>query len=378
MTRHGAFRDRVVLVTGHTGFKGSWLCHCLLRAGARVVGLSLPPESRPNLFSELELAPRLTAHQEGDVRDADLMRRLVRHWQPEIVFHLAAQPIVRLARREPRETIETNVLGTLNVLEALRMLDHPCSAIFVTTDKVYAQHAPAGGCREDDALGGEEPYSASKACAEFIVRAYRRSILGDRGMAILTATARAGNVIGGGDWAMDRIVPDAARALASRRQIQVRSPSSVRAWIHVLDVLRGYLDLAAALDRARRESAVGLIESLEAPFNFGCDLEQARPVRDLVEEFLRHWTGSWVPASSAESARGGESPALTLDSTRAQERLGWAPRWNFEEACARTAQWYRRFYDGTLSAKALVNEDIDAHGVFDAGAEGIDHVARSI
>jgi CDP-glucose 4,6-dehydratase len=318
-----AFAGKSVFVTGHTGFKGSWLCELLLELGAEVRGYSLPPPAKPALFEQLRLSARM-AHTIGDVRDSAAVRRAVRAARPEFLFHLAAQPTVREAHEGPAPTWDTNVMGTVNVLEALRELGRPCAAVIVTTDKVYRNAGRAHS--EDDPLGGAEPYGASKAAAELAVGAWRASY----GMDAI-ATARSGNVIGGGDWAPGRLVPDCVRALSAGRTITVRNPSFVRPWQHVLDPLRGYLLLAERLSSGLPGAA--------GAFNFGPASGGQRPVRDVVGEVLSHWPGHWRRQRGRPSVL--EAPTLRLDSRRAREVLGWAPRWRFAESVQRTVEWYR-------------------------------------
>jgi CDP-glucose 4,6-dehydratase len=325
-----AFRQKRVLVTGHSGFKGAWLCEWLLALGAEVSGLSLPPDTDPSLFQQLGLADRMDSTF-GDIRDADLVRRWVRERQPDFVLHLAAQPLVRKSYREPVETWQTNVLGTVNVLEALRDLGKPCAAVFVTTDKCYENREWVYGYREEDSLGGHDPYSSSKAASEIAIAAWRRSFLSSTPVRI--ASARAGNVIGGGDWAEDRIVPDCARSLLRGQPIKVRNPRATRPWQHVLEPLSGYLWLAAEL-----ASADSRVPRLASAFNFGPGQEGNRSVRELVEEILRHCPGEWVDASDPAAVH--EANLLQLSIDKAGALLGWSPVWGFAEAIRATIRWY--------------------------------------
>jgi CDP-glucose 4,6-dehydratase len=290
MTLFGsAYNGKRVLVTGHTGFKGAWLCEWLLGLGAEVTGLSLPPPTEPSLFAELGLARRLR-HIVGDIQDLELLRKTVKETKPDFVFHLAAQPLVRESYKRARETFSVNAMGTLNLLEALRDYARPCAAVFITTDKCYENREWFHGYRETDALGGCDPYSASKAAAEIIIGSYRHSFFKDHPVKI--ASARAGNVIGGGDWALDRIVPDCIRALQKKQPIPVRNRHATRPWQHVLEPLSGYLWLAANL------AVPKLLQSdrpkLTSAFNFGPDRDANRTVKELVEEVLHSWSGRWV------------------------------------------------------------------------------------
>ena len=322
---------RSVVVTGHTGFKGSWLSLWLAAAGARVTGIALEPECQPCLFDQLALADDLDSRI-ADIRDADRVRTLIAEANPEVVFHLAAQPLVLKSYRDPLETWSTNVMGTAHVLEAIRHLKSPCAVVVVTTDKVYANYEWEFGYRENDPLGGHDPYSASKAGTELAAQSWRKSYFAPDGQVRL-ATARAGNVIGGGDWSENRIVPDIMRALARDEEVVLRNPSAVRPWQHVLDPICGYLLLAETLHQDS-----GAI--YQDAFNFGPDPEAAKTVQSLVETTLLHWPGRcWAMISDAP--RQHEANLLTLDTSRARSRLGWAPRWAFERAVAETVDWYR-------------------------------------
>lgn len=341
------WRGRRVLLTGHTGFKGSWLALWLLELGAEVYGLALAPglgeAPAQSLFLALDLKERLRGkqHQFGDIRDPAAIRTAVVTAQPQVVLHLAAQPLVRQSYSDPSGTWSTNVQGTLQLLEALRSLEHPCSVVLVTTDKVYANREWEWGYREEDRLGGHDPYSASKAAMELLVSSWRSSFCGNashqtRQLAI--ATARAGNVIGGGDWAVDRIVPDAMRALALGKPIAVRNPIATRPWQHVLEPLAGYLKLAQQL------SADPHLHS--RAYNFGPAIEANRPVWQLVEQLLLHWPGAsgWCDRSDPDAPH--EAGLLHLVADRAREQLGWTPCWDFTITAARTATWYHQVHEG--------------------------------
>jgi CDP-glucose 4,6-dehydratase len=330
----GAFTDKVVWLSGHTGFKGSWLAEWLLGLGAKVHGFALPPPTSPSLFDQLGLATRLTS-EIGDVRDLSAVERSIQSAQPDYVFHLAAQPLVREAYVSPVETYAINVQGTIHVLDALRRLNRPCSAIFVTTDKCYENREWFYGYREEDPLGGHDPYSSSKAAAEIAIQSYRRSFF--QTTPIRIASARAGNVIGGGDWAMDRIVPDCIRNLKLQRAISLRNPQSTRPWQHVLEPLSGYLWLGAVLAGYGKASLNG--HEPRAAFNFGPGPEANRPVVDLVEELLKHWPGQWENAENPNAVH--EAGLLQLCADKARNELKWSPVWRFEEAVAQTAIWYR-------------------------------------
>lgn len=331
----GAFRGRRVFVTGHTGFKGSWLCEWLLGLGAEVTGYALPPETEPALFDQLGLANRVR-HHEGDIRDPEALTRCLHEAAPDFVFHLAAQPLVRLSYERPRETFDINGMGTLHLLEALRDLPELCAAVFVTTDKCYENQEWVYGYREEDPLGGHDPYSASKAVAELIVASYRRSFFPEN-HPVKIASARAGNVIGGGDWAKDRIVPDCMRSLERGETILVRNRRATRPWQHVLEPLSGYLWLAAALAQPQRLGFAS-VRPLATAFNFGPGLGSNRTVEELVVEVLKHRPGAWQNRSDPNAVH--EAHLLHLAIDKAHHLLGWTPAWDFPTAIAETVGWY--------------------------------------
>jgi CDP-glucose 4,6-dehydratase len=337
------YAGKSVFVTGHTGFKGSWLTEWLLFLGAHVTGYSLPPSTKPALFTQLGLRNRV-AHFEADIRQGDHLRQVMLEAKPEFVFHLAAQPLVRYSYAQPRETYDVNVMGTVNTLEALRALEHPTAAVFITSDKCYAEKAPAGGYREGDPLGGLDPYSSSKAAAELAIAAYRRSFFSRPDSNIALASARAGNVLGGGDWAADRLVPDCIRSLVKGEPIAIRNRSATRPWQHVLDPLSGYLELAAALAqqlqvRAEKESKVAARDDFTAAFNFGPCPGCEHSVLELVEEILKLWPGTWN--DRPEPGAPHEAAQLSLVSEKAFHLLGWSSMYNFQEMVRKTVEWYR-------------------------------------
>lgn len=325
------YQGKRVFVTGHTGFKGSWLCEWLLQLGAEVTGYSLAPPTKPALFDQLNLASRLR-HVGGDVRDAAGLRRALAGARPDFVFHLAAQPLVTESYAHPTETFAVNVMGTIHLLDALRRMSQPCAAVFVTTDKCYENREWVYGYREEDPLGGYDPYSASKAASELAIGSYRRSFFQEHPVRI--ASARAGNVIGGGDWAANRILPDCVRALRGNRPIQVRNPTATRPWQHVLEPLSGYLRLGARL--AGTSSAD---RQLCSAFNFGPGPDANRTVADLVEEVLKHWPGRWEDRSEPGAVH--EAHFLQLAADKAHALLHWTPVWSFPEAVRETVAWYR-------------------------------------
>lgn len=325
------FAGRRVLVTGHTGFKGSWLSLWLLSLGARVTGFALAPNTQPALFDQLGLGMELDSRI-GDVRDRERMVALVREVAPEIVFHLAAQPIVLTSYEDPAGTFDTNVMGTANLLEAVRLRGEPCAVVVITTDKVYENVGWEHRYREIDPLGGHDPYSASKAAAEMVTGAYRRSFLAAAGIRL--ATARAGNVIGGGDWSPHRIVPDLVRAIGRNEPVAVRNPHAVRPWQSVLEPIHGYLTLADAL-------AGETGDTVADAFNFGPGNEADRSVRALVEAALAAWpepAHGWVDAREPSAPH--EARVLSLSVDRAHARLRWRPRLSFAETVKDTMAWY--------------------------------------
>ena len=349
------WKGRRVLLTGHTGFKGSWLALWLSEMGAIVTGVGLEPEGEPHLFHQLRLAERVI-HHIADIRNLPELEAITRASDPEVVLHLAAQPLVRRSYRDPLGTWSTNVQGSLHVLEALRSLSHPCAVVMITTDKVYANREWDYGYRENDHLGGHDPYSASKAGAEIAIASWRASFVGTsthQTPHLSIATARAGNVIGGGDWAEDRVVPDVARALAQGRPIPVRCPWATRPWQHVLEPLSGYLLLAERLTEA---SLMPGPNPYADAFNFGPHLDANRPVRDLIEEALLHWPGAWEDLSDPEAPH--EAGRLHLQIDKAHHQLGWQPRWNFATTIARTLGWYRAAHDNASQAESICLEDL--------------------
>lgn len=338
------WRGRRVLLTGHSGFKGSWLTLWLHRLGAMITGVSLPPATTPNLFGEADVGALCQSHF-CDIRDADALAALIRAARPEIVLHLAAQPLVRASYQEPRGTFGSNVMGTVHVLDALRGLPDIRAAVMVTTDKVYRAGRAHTPYREDDALGGHDPYSASKAACEIVVASYRDAFLSAQGVAV--ASARAGNVIGGGDWSDDRIIPDAVRAWQTGKVLVVRRPQAVRPWQHVLEPLAAYLTLA---QRLWHEPA------LAGGYNFGPESGDAVPVRDVVE-LARGIYGKGAIRYGDGSEGPHESGWLALDSRKAQERLGIRPVWRLTDAVERTMAWYRARSEGA-DARQLCSDDI--------------------
>lgn len=339
-----AYAGKRVFLTGHTGFKGSWLALWLRELGAEVVGFSLAPDTTPSLF-EIAGVEGSCDHHIGDVCDLSSLRSAVRNARPDYVFHLAAQALVRDSYERPLETVQTNVLGTAHLLEAIRLERLRCAVVIVTSDKCYENRERVHGYREDDAMGGHDVYSMSKGAAELVAASWRRSFfpasrLSEHGVAI--ATARAGNVIGGGDWARDRLIPDAIRALAGRRPVPIRNPTAVRPWQHVLEPLGGYLLLGARLAGVGTNSPAAFCEA----WNLGPRFEDSRAVHELIEAAITAWgSGSWEDRSDPTAPH--EAAILRLSIDKAQALLSWGPRWRFGETIRRTMEWYRAFQEGT-------------------------------
>ncbi len=340
------WRDKRVFVTGHSGFKGGWLCLVLERLGAVWSGLSLYPETNPNLF-ELSGIGHGGGGGFADIRDAQSVNRALADFQPEIVFHLAAQPLVCRSHRDPVETFTTNVTGTAHLLEAARVCDSVKAAVVVTTDKVYHNNETGAAFSEEDALGGRDPYSASKAAAEMVVQSYRQSFFTQLGKGL--SAARAGNVIGGGDWSEDRILPDAVRAWCAGENLEVRNPDATRPWQHVLEPLCGYLCLAETIYQNPAEST---------DFNFGPDPHDIATVREVVE-IAQAVFGRGDVAWGVKRDTLHEAKALALDNSKAKALLGIRPVWSLQEAVSRTMSWYRRQADGE-NARTLCEQDIES------------------
>ena len=409
----GIYAGKRLLITGHTGFKGAWLAEWLLALGAEVTGFALPPPTTPALFEQLGLASRLR-HVVGDVRDLAAVRRVMEETKPDFVFHLAAQPLVRLSYEQPVETYATNVMGTVNVLEALRLYQKELSsdkcsllgsgkepsteqlinqqprpsgaarfvaAVMITTDKCYENKEWVHSYREEDPMGGYDPYSASKGAAELVIASYRRSYFSGPDSHVKLASVRAGNVIGGGDWALDRIVPDCIRALQRGEAIPVRNKIATRPWLHVLEPLSGYLWLGACLAGAscgpgsagsKAETLKGsetttrqpfnpstLQPALCSAFNFGPALSSNRTVADLVQEILKHWPGRWEDKSDPRAVH--EAKLLNLATDKAHHFLGWSPVWPFVETISWTAKWYREADNVAADVRHLTADQIQAY-----------------
>ncbi len=337
------YAGKRVLVTGHTGFKGAWLSLWLKELGAAVFGASLLPPTQPNLYEFI--AEEVFEHDAlCDVRDLSAVTKVIETVRPDVIFHLAAQPLVRRSYAEPIETLQTNVLGTANVLEAVRRLGLPCAVLVVTTDKCYENPETGRPQIETDPLGGHDVYSASKACAELVVQSWRKSFFQTDARLGSVATARAGNVIGGGDYAADRLVPDCIRALIAGHPITIRSPEALRPWQHVLECCSGYLCLAARL------ASEGNSSPLSGAFNFGPDEDARRTVREVITEIFRHWPGECHAPPPIAALH--EAKLLWLSAEKAQRTLGWRPTWSFVDAVVRTVEWYRQRHEAGHEAMA--------------------------
>ena len=349
MILRSAFRGKRVWLSGHTGFKGGWLATWLLEAGAVVTGFALPPVTP--FFRQLRIE-KLLRHEIGDLRDFKKIRQSILRCRPHFVFHLAAQPLVRESYRNPLETYEVNALGTGHVLEALRELRNPCAAVLVTTDKVYRNDEQHRAFRESDALGGKDPYSASKAAAEILIESYHNSFFQNHPVRI--ASARSGNVIGGGDYAENRIVPDAFRALRSGRAIPVRNPASIRPWQHVLEPTAGYLALALHLSSNRKTARA---------YNFGPSPRDQKTVSALVRQILKNWPGRWRRIREKNPPH--EAGRLQLNNQQAWRELGWKPRLSFAQSVAMTMDWYRESIQPNFNAFQACRQQIEEYANMD-------------
>jgi CDP-glucose 4,6-dehydratase len=354
----GVYANRRVLVTGHTGFKGSWLVLWLRALGARVAGLALDPDTCPSHWLSLGFTD--VADHRADLRDAKAVGAVFESHRPEIVFHLAAQPLVRRSYRDPAGTFATNVMGLVNLLEAVRA----CSSIRVlvnaTTDKVYADHVSPEGYGETDPLGGHDPYSSSKACAELVSDCYRKSFFHLPAASTRLATARAGNVIGGGDWAEDRLVPDLVRAAASGRSLLIRHPAAIRPWQHVLEPLSGYLRLAQQLWNN---------PAFAGAWNFGPGTRGEVDVQSIAAQLQTHWPSLRVERDQSRHPH--EATTLRLNCDKAQQQLGWRPVWDIDTTLARTAAWYRGFHE---SGQISSTDDLAAY-IGDAQRQSLEWAA---
>ncbi len=343
---NNTYRGKRVLVTGHTGFKGGWLVTWLKELGAEVCGYALSPNTKPNLFEAAKVGEGIKSVI-GDIRDRELLHKTFQDFQPEIVFHLAAQPLVRLSYTEPVLTYETNVIGTLNVLEAARACGSVKAFVNITTDKCYENKEVARGYKEDEPMGGYDMYSSSKGCVEILSSSYRRSFLQQEGTFAM-ATARAGNVIGGGDWALDRLIPDCVRNIEAGQEIEIRNPVSTRPWQHVLEPLSGYLLLGHLLYTQGKKYAEG--------FNLGPKPDSVLTVADVAQRVVKNYGKGSVKVHKRDDLH--EANLLMLDITKAKEVLGWCPTYTAEEAIEKTVAWYKHFYAKDVDLLAFTQEQI--------------------
>ena len=351
---HNLFEGKRVLITGHTGFKGSWLAIWLHRLGAEVTGVALDPGTPRDNFVLSGIGSRIKEDIRADIRDRAALEDIFRRCRPEIVFHLAAQPLVRLSYDIPAETYDTNVMGTVNVMEAIRAAGSTRVAVMITSDKCYENREQARGYCEEDPMGGYDPYSSSKGAAEIAIASWRRSFFNPADFGIkhntAIASARAGNVIGGGDWAKDRILPDCIRALEAGKPIPIRNPKAVRPWQHVLEPLGGYLLLAEKMWEHPSDYCEG--------WNFGPDASSIRTVREVAGKVVEHY-GSGSIELAADSAAPHEAQLLTLSIDKARERLGWKPRMDLERSIGMTVDWYRRYRN--TDVYSMCAEQIDEY-----------------
>jgi CDP-glucose 4,6-dehydratase len=351
-----AFAGKSVFVTGHTGFKGPWLCHWLDRLGAAVTGYAKAPHTDPNNFATSRVSDALVAHHEHDIRDYDALKAALIEAQPDVIFHLAAQTVVREGYRSPRETFDVNVMGTAVLLDAVREIGEPVTIVVVTSDKCYRNVEQVWGYRETDALGDCDPYSASKGATELLVDSYRKSYfhpakLSEHGVKL--ATARAGNVIGGGDWTADALIVDVVEALAHGETLELRCPHAVRPWQHVLEALSGYLTLAA---RMLESDDPSLLDA----WNIGPLPGNELTVQQIVELFIDVWgDGAWTDASDTNQPH--EANVLRLSIDKAMWQLDWRPRWNVREAVLQTARWYRHYFEGIEPMPMITREQISEY-----------------
>ncbi len=345
------YSDKRIFVTGHTGFKGTWLIKILSDIGAIIKGYSLTPENEVNLYSEIK-GDSLCESVISDLRNRIALKKAVLDFQPDYIFHLAAQPLVRLSYEIPSETFEVNAIGTANLLDAVRLLDKRCNIVLITTDKVYHNNEWEYPYRENDRLGGYDPYSASKACCELVIDSYKNSFFNYKNFSQhqkAIAVGRAGNVIGGGDWSKDRLIPDIAKFLSNGDEIVIRNPNSVRPWQHVIEPLFGYLELGAKLN-------IDPIKYAQ-PFNFGPNTSDALSVEEMVVKSIKNW-GNGSYKSVIESSNPHEAGLLKLDISKAVKELNWKPIFNAEIAVERTINWYKKYYAG-VSATELIKSDIE-------------------
>ena len=356
------FNNKKIIVTGHTGFKGSWLTAWLTKLGANVTGIGLNPQTQPSHFEAANLTTS-THDLRIDIRNRLELEEAIVNTQPDFIFHLAAQPLVRRSYDDPIETWETNVLGSLHILEALRKLDKHCSVVMITSDKCYDNVEWVWGYRESDPMGGPDPYSASKGAAELAIRSHIKSYFPKENSKVRIASARAGNVIGGGDWALDRIVPDCVKAWSSEGLVELRNPHSTRPWQHVLEPLSGYLNQAIALSNTP--------ELHGEPLNFGPQAQQNHSVLELVKQMALHWDQvKWKDISGSIEGPY-ESGLLKLNCDKALHHLNWHGVMGFEDTVRMTAEWYRSYYENPQTILEITNQQIDDYTAM-AREQGLD------
>jgi CDP-glucose 4,6-dehydratase len=347
-------KGRRIFITGHTGFKGSWLALWLHHLGANVYGYSLPAPTIPSNYEMSAIKGLLAGEWIADIRDREQMKLAIATCQPDVIFHLAAQPLVRTSYKEPYETFDVNVMGTASVLDAVRAANKPCAVICITTDKCYENLEREEGYSEEEPMGGYDPYSASKGAAEILIASYRRAFFHPDTLSVhgvQLASARAGNVIGGGDFAEDRIVVDLVKSMLNGTQMSIRNPNAIRPWQHVLEPLSGYLTLA---EKMLASPSARWCEG----WNFGPEAESERTVRELADLFLTEWgSGSWTDASDGNHPH--EAGVLRLKINKAKKELGWSPTWTFETMIQRTVYWYRQ--TNTFAPRNLCLDDINAY-----------------
>jgi len=329
------FKGSNVLITGHTGFKGSWLTLLLKLLGANITGVSLSVPSQPSLFDILNLKKDIKDFR-FNIFDENKLKKIINELKPDFIFHLAAQPLVFESYKNPLETWQTNLMGTINVLESISILDNKCSIILITSDKVYKNYEKINGYSEGDELGGDDPYSASKAASELAINSYINSKLSKKNN-LNIGIGRAGNVIGGGDWAKNRLVPDCVLSWSNSKKVQIRNPSSTRPWQHVLEPLSGYINFAASLD-----SNINLRNEI---FNFGPGIKNIFTVKDLVSKMSDYWTKVQWLDSSFENNNPNETNLLHLNCDKAEEKLNWKSKWNFDKTVKETINWYKDYYE---------------------------------
>ena len=341
------WKNKTVLITGHTGFKGGWLALWLNSLGAQVHGYALSPSTSPSFFVSANIESLLASHTIADIRDESMLQKTIKLVRPDIVFHLAAQPLVRQSYIDPVETYTTNVMGTINLFEAIRKISSAKALVNVTTDKCYENNGSSKPFVEGDSMGGYDPYASSKGCSELITSSYRQSFLADKGVGI--ASARAGNVIGGGDWSADRLIPDFLKAIDCGEKLVIRSPSAIRPWQYVLEPLKGYLLLA---ERLTKEG-----QSFSEAWNFGPADKDVKNVEYIIKKLINAFPeAKWVQSISPQPY---EAPYLTLDSTKANRRLNWQPRWSLEKALDAIVAWHVAWRNGDnmqLFSLAQINE----------------------